>query len=127
MKKIELFTFFALLSTGIAFSQPPGGGQRVTVEERAKKTTEWMITELELTHEQIIVVDSINLLFTKAQQSYIQAVDRDPGKVREAMITLNKEKEDALSKVLTESQMKNYRAKTQEMMNSRGFRGWGKK
>jgi len=123
MKKIGMFVFFALLGINIAFSQPPqGNSQRMTVEERAKKSTEWMASELNLTEEQFHAVDSINLLFTKAQQSYFQAVEGDRDKIREAMITLGKEKEEAFSKVLTPEQMENYKAKTQEMMNRRGFR-----
>jgi len=122
MKRIGFFVFFALLSICIVFTQPPQGGrgQRATVEERAKKTTEWMKKELELTKEQIVLVDSINLLFAKVQQSYYQAVDGDRDKVREAMLTLEKEKEEALSKVLTTSQLDAYRkAKNQALMNLR--------
>ncbi len=126
MKKIGMLVFVALLVFGIAFSQPPqGGGQRMTVEERAKKTTEWMTKELNLTQEQVVSVDSINLLFAKVQQSYFQAVDGDRDKIREAMVTLGKEKEDAFSKVLTSKQMEDYKAKIQEMMNNRGFKGGG--
>ena len=124
MKKIGMFASFALLSISIAFSQPPqgSGGQRITVEERAKRTTEWMTKELDLTQEQIVAVDSINLLFTKVQQTYFQAVDGDRDKIREAMITLGKEKEESLSKVLTPSQLEKYKVKNQEMMNNRGSR-----
>ena len=118
-----MLTFIVLLNAGIVFSQPPqGGAQRMTVEERAKKTTEWMTTELSLTQEQIAPVDSINLLFTKVQQTYFQSVDGDRDKVREAMITLGKEKEEALSKVLTPKQMEDYKVKIQEMMNNRNSR-----
>lgn len=116
---------FVLLSISVVFSQLPqsGGGQRITVEERAKKITEWMTTELDLTQEQIHPVDSVNLLFAKVQQSYFQAVDGDWDKLREAMITLEKEKENALSKILTEEQLENYKTKVQEIVNNRGSRG----
>ena len=122
MKKIGFFALFALLNVGIAFAQPPQSGKRVqraTVEERAKQTTEWMTKELELTKEQIVRVDSINLLFAKVQQSYYQTVDGDNGKIREAMLTLRKEKEEALSKVLTTSQLETYKAKNQELIRMR--------
>ncbi len=126
MKKIGMFVCFALLSVNIAFSQlPQGSGQRLTVEERAKRTTEWMTSELNLTQEQIVAVDSINLLYTRAQQSYFQAVDGDRDKIREAMITLGKEKEEALSKVLTPSQLEDYKAKIREMINNRGSKRSG--
>ncbi len=119
MKKTKAFILFALLSVGVLFSQPPqkSGTQRMTIEERAKSVTEWMTEELNLTAEQIVLVDSINLLFTKVQQSYFQSVDnRD--KRRETMITLRKEKEDALSKVLTNEQLEDYITKVQEMMDN---------
>ncbi|MDR0231856.1 MAG: DUF4890 domain-containing protein [Dysgonamonadaceae bacterium] len=125
MKKIGMLLSFVLLSISVVFSQLPqsGGGQRITVEERAKKITEWMTTELDLTQEQIHPVDSVNLLFAKVQQSYFQAVDGDWDKLREAMITLEKEKENALSKILTEEQLENYKTKVQEIVNNRGSRG----
>ena len=124
MKKIGILSLIALLNASVAFSQPPqGGGQRMTIEERVQKNTEWMTKELNLTQEQIVLVDSVNLLFTKVQQSYIQAVDGDRDKIREAMVTLNKEKEEALSKILTDEQLEIYKTKVQEMINSRGSRG----
>jgi len=125
MKKIGMLLSFVLLSISVVFSQLPrnSGGQRITVEERAKKITEWMTTELDLTQEQIEPVDSVNLLFAKVQQSYFQAVDGDWDKIREAMVTLEKEKENALSKILTEEQLENYKTKVQEIVNNRGSRG----
>ena len=123
MKKIGIFVFFALLSINVAFCQPPpGGGQRMTIEERAKRTTEWMTKELDLTQKQVVAVDSINLLYIKVQQSYFQAVDGDRDKIREAMVTLNKEKEESLSKVLTPEQLEKYKVKNQELLNNRGSR-----
>lgn len=122
MKKIGILLLVVFYAS-VVFPQPPqGGGRRLTVEERAQKNTEWMIQELNLTQEQIVLVDSVNLLFAKVQQSYFQAVDGDWDKVREAMVTLGKEKENALSKILTEEQLENYKAKIQEMTNNRGSR-----
>jgi len=122
MKNIGIVLLIALLHSSIVFSQPPQGVQRMTIEERAQKNTEWMINELGLTKEQGVLVDSVNLLFVKVQQSYIQAVDGDRDKIREAMITIGKEKEEALSKILTREQLENYKTKIQEMTNSRGIR-----
>jgi len=122
MKKIGILFVIALFYVGVGFSQPPQGGQRMTLEERAQKTTEWMTKELDLTKEQIELVNSVNLVFAKAQQAYIQAVDGDRDKIREAMLALGKEKEEALSKILTEEQLEKYKAKVQEMTNSRSIR-----
>ncbi len=116
MKKIRLLVIFSLLSCGIAFSQPPQGrGQRMTIEERSQKTTEWMTKELDLTKEQITPIDSINLLFTKTQQVLYQSAEGDREKVRDAMNALEKEKETALSKVLTSKQLELYKTKIKEM------------
>ena len=123
MKKIRICLLIALLNVGIAVSQPPqNGGQRMTIEERVKRNTEWMTKELNLTQEQIVLVDSVNVLFTKVQQAYIQAVDGDRNKIRDAMLTLNQEKEEALAKILTNEQLEHYKIKVQEMINSRGIR-----
>ena len=91
----------------------------MTIEERAQRTTEWMTKELGLTPEQIAEVDSINLLYAKVQQSYIQAVDGERDKIRDAMITLESEKENSLSKVLSPEQLETYKNKVKES-NRRG-------
>jgi hypothetical protein len=96
-----------------------GGGQRITAEEMAQRQTEWMTTELKLTAEQKNPVDSINLLFARAQQILFQSADGDREKIREAMTALNQEKEKALAAVLTNEQLEEYKKKSAEMMNSR--------
>lgn len=96
-----------------------GGGQRLTAEEMAQRQTEWMTTELKLTAEQKNPVDSINLLFARAQQILFQSADGDREKIREATTALNQEKEKALAAVLTDGQMEEYKKKSAEMMNSR--------
>ena len=116
MKKILLLTI-VLLSSAFLYAQE--GRQRMTVEERAKSVTEWMKTELKLTTEQVAPVDSINLLFTKAQQLLFQSADGDRSKIRESMDGLEKEKDAAFSKVLTPEQLEAYKKKNQEMMQNR--------
>lgn len=85
----------------------------------AKRTTEWMTAELNLTAEQTAPVDSINLLFAKAQQILFQSAEGDREKLRESMPALNQEKEKALSAVLTEEQLELYRKKVTEMARNR--------
>jgi hypothetical protein len=116
MKKIFFIGIFALCIF-VLKAQP--GRQRMTVEERAKKITEWMTKELNLTEDQIQPIDSINLLFTKAQQILFQSAEGDRDKIREAMGALEKEKEGALEKVLTEDQLDTYKEKTREMEQNR--------
>jgi len=119
MKKIELLMFIMLLNIGFVVAQPSGRGSKLTVEEWAKRTTAWMEKELDLTQDQIAPIDSINLLFTKAQQAYIQSVDSgDRDKIREAMTRLEQEKELSLSKILTPQQLETYKVKVQEMRDN---------
>ena len=122
MKKILLLTI-VLLSSAFLYAQD--GRQRMTVEERAKATTEWMKTELKLTAGQVAPVDSVNLLFTKAQQMLFQSAEGDRSKLMEQMTALEKEKETALSKVLTSEQLEAYKKKNQEMMQNRRRPGGG--
>jgi hypothetical protein len=103
----------------LANAQNSRGGQRMSVEERAKMTTEWMIKELNLTSEQIVPIDSINLLFAKAQQIIFQSSDGDREKIRETMQALEKEKETAFSEFLTTEQLDLYKKKRDEMAAGR--------
>ena len=123
MKKILFLSLFlSALCFNIAdiYAQGPQGGRNMTIEERAKRTTEWMKEELNLTEDQIAPVDSINLLFTKTQQLLFQAAEGDREKIRETMTALEKEKMTAFSEVLTEDQWETYKKKTEEMMQRRG-------
>ncbi|MDR0507185.1 MAG: DUF4890 domain-containing protein [Dysgonamonadaceae bacterium] len=119
MKK-GLFTAALLLCTLVltnAQNQPRS--QRMSVEERAKMITEWMTKELNLTQEQINPVDSINLLFAKAQQVIFQSSDGDREKIRESMDALEKEKEISFAKILTAKQLDLYKKKQAEMIKMR--------
>ncbi|MDR1336953.1 MAG: DUF4890 domain-containing protein [Tannerella sp.] len=125
MKKSILFIAgWLLICLSLPAQTPQGGrqhgeGRRITAEEMAKRTTEWMTTELNLTAEQTAPVDSINLLFAQAQQILFQSAEGDREKLRESMTALNQEKEKALSAVLTEEQIELYRKKVTEMASNR--------
>ena len=119
MKRVTFLAVFLLTVFTCVLAQSQRGGQRMTVEERAKRTTEWMKEELNLTTEQIAPVDSINLLFAKAQQIIFQSSDGDREKIRETMEALESEKELSLSEVLTEEQIELYKKKVKEMANNR--------
>jgi len=119
MKRVTFLAVFLLTVFTCVLAQSQRGGQRMTVEERAKRTTEWMKEELNLTTEQIAPVDSINLLFAKAQQIIFQSSDGDREKIRETMEALENEKVLSLSEVLTEEQIELYKEKVKEMTNNR--------
>jgi hypothetical protein len=125
MKKIA-FLAFLMLTTTLVFAQRPegerrmGGGRQFSAEEIAKRNTDWMTKDLNLEKGQIAPVDSINLLYAKAQLTMFQAVDGDREKIREAMKELGVKKEEALSAVLTKEQLDLYKKKVSERAN-RGF------
>ena len=118
MKRVTFLAVFLLTVFTCVLAQNQRGGQRMTVEERAKRTTEWMKEELNLTTEQVAPVDSINLLFAKAQQIIFQSSDGDREKVRETMEALENEKVLSLSEILTEEQIELYKKKIKEMANN---------
>ncbi|MDR2627908.1 MAG: hypothetical protein LBC40_07740 [Dysgonamonadaceae bacterium] len=91
--------------------------QRTTVEERAKRTTEWMTKSLNLTPEQIPPVDSINLLYTKTQHVLLKSAEGNREKVRESLSALETKKQEALSVFLTADQMKTYKEQINERQN----------
>jgi hypothetical protein len=107
--------FFVAVLTAQEEQRP--NRQRTTVEERAKRTTEWMTKALSLTPEQISPVDSINLLYTKTQQVLMKSAEGDREKVKDALSTLDAKKQDALSAVLSAGQMKIYKERISEMQN----------
>ncbi|GBU07943.1 hypothetical protein AwDysgo_12740 [Bacteroidales bacterium] len=122
MKKISLFALILVLSLAFMQAQNRSGGSRMTVEERAKSITTWMTTELELRDDQIVAVDSINLLFTKTQQILFQSANGDRDKIRESMSGLEKQKEEALAKVLSDKQLTTYKEKAAKLLEERRSR-----
>lgn len=126
MKKIVLTAVLLLSMSALIFAQQPRGGNRSTPEEMAKRTTEWMTAELKLTPEQVVKVDSINLVFAKKQAEQFQ---NGPGGDREARMAaaqkLNSEKEVALKPVLSKEQMEAYKKALEERRNRPGGGGRG--
>jgi len=112
MKKI-LFAVVCLFVVSLTVS-----GQRLnqrSPEESAKQLTERMTTELNLTSEQVVQIDSINLVFAKAQAKLIERANGDFASVWEDMRKLNALRTEAYEKVLTDEQMLAY----QKMMEDR--------
>ena len=101
--------------------QPPQGMQR-TPEERAKRESEWMKTDLVLTEKQIPLFDTINLKYAKKQvelRKQMEGQDREA--MRPKMEELQKQKSEELKAVLTEDQLKKYI----ELLPQRRGRGQG--
>lgn len=94
----------------ITVLQPPQGDRpQRTLEERAKRESEWMKTSLELTESQLLQIDTINLKYAKKQ---MELRNQMQGQDREAIITKRRElqtqKNEELKIILTEDQMKKY-------------------
>jgi hypothetical protein len=107
---------------GINLLQPPAGGMQRTPEERAKRETEWMKTDLALTDKQIPLVDTINLKYAKKQAELRKQMEgQDREAFRPKMEELQKQKSEELKSVLTEDQMKKYI----ELLPQRRGRGQG--
>ncbi|MDR3219295.1 MAG: hypothetical protein LBU22_10060 [Dysgonamonadaceae bacterium] len=128
MKKIVLTAVLLLSMSALIFAQQPRGGNRSTPEETAKRTTEWMTGELKLTPEQVVKVDSINLVFAKKQAEQFQRGGQ--GGDRETRMAafqkLNSEKEVALEAVLSKEQMDAYKKALETRGNRPGGGGGGR-
>ena len=98
---------------------------RQSPEERAQRMTEWMTRELQLTPEQVVPIDSINLVFAKAQaELFKRAKDNDDStSMREDMRKLQALRLEAYEKVLTDEQLETYKKLMEERMQNRGNRG----
>ena len=91
-----------------------GRGDRLEPSERAEKQTQHMTSELSLTEEQVSQVSAINLKYAdKINEARDQNKDDHSG-MRDAMMTMNSEKDEELKNVLTEDQYNDYEKLVQE-------------
>jgi len=124
MKKIY-FLALLLLATSFTFAQRPEGGIRkegqrqFSAEQMAQRNTERMKRTLNLTDAQVASVDSINLVYAKAQAALFQSGKENREQNREAMKALGTQKREAISAVLTTEQMDSYK----QQMNKMSERG----
>ncbi|MDR1738574.1 MAG: DUF4890 domain-containing protein [Candidatus Symbiothrix sp.] len=114
MKK-SVFTALLLCASTMIFAQPGQRGQ-VNPEEMAKRQTERMKTELKLSDEQVVLVDSINVAYAKKQAELFQSSGDDREAMREKMMALNTEKNKAIEAVLTEEQVKKFKESNAQRM-----------
>jgi LAS superfamily LD-carboxypeptidase LdcB len=117
-----IFVSVCLLIVSIAAFAQQRNNQR-SPEENAKQMTERMTTELKLTPDQVAPVDSINLVFAKAQAKVFEKANGDFASVRDDMRKLNALRVEAYSKVLTDEQLEAYKAMVAERMRNRANRG----
>ena len=120
MKRILLAIACLLVVSATIFAQP---GNRRTPEENAKRMTERMTTELNLTPEQVAPVDSINLVFAKAQAKLMENANGDFASIRDDMRKLSALRVEAYEKVLTDEQIEAYKKMMADRMRNRGGQG----
>jgi len=120
MKRL-FFAISCLFIVALAVSAQPGGNR--TPEESAKRMTDMMTTSLNLTPQQVAPVDSINLVFAKAQAALREKANGDFSSIREDMQKLNALRLDAYSKVLTDEQLQAYKKMMEERQRNRGGGG----
>ncbi len=102
-----------------AYSQPP---QRMSAEERAKSTTEWMTKELKLDEKTSEKVQELNLKYAKKQEKKMEEAREsgDRSKVREEMGKINDEKNKHLKPVLGDEKYEQYLKLMEERRQNRG-------
>jgi len=121
------FVLMMLLVAPLAFAQ--GQRQRMTPEqmqERFEQETKEMITALELTEEQIPmyteIMEAANADRTDMMEDMASG-DVDRSEMRDKMMKLTANTEEALSAVLTEAQMEKYKKILEERAGQRRRRG----
>src|SRR5680860_189712 len=105
MIKLSLFTVLFILVAFSSYAQRRGGDMP-SPEERAKQQTAQMTEHLKLTDEQQKEVGDINLTYAKKMMEARQEAAGDRTAMRSNMEAMQKEKSEALKKVLTEDQFK---------------------
>jgi len=124
MKKL-LFAFVCLC-VALTVSAQQGGGNQRTPEENAKRTTERMKSDLNLTPEQVAPVDSVNLVFAQARAKLIEKANGDRASIRDDMQKLNALQLEAYGKVLTADQLATYKKQMEDRrQKAQGGQGGG--
>ena len=118
MKKIAFVIVCALIVSVTSFAQQRGG----TPEEMAKRTTDWMKTELKLTDDQASKVEAINLSMAKERATLMEKAGGDFGSVRDDMQKLTAKTEEEFSKVLSAEQLDEYKKQAAQRRGGGGNR-----
>lgn len=124
IKRSLLVVFLSMLVT-VSFSQQPRGQrQRMSPEERATQSTEWMKKELKLNDKVAKKVQEINLKFAKQQQEKMQEAMQsgDRSQMRPIMTKINDAKNKELKSLLGDEKYELYLKKLEER-RQKGRRG----
>ena len=119
--KRSVFILVLFILTSMVYGQQGGQRQRMSPEDRAKQTTDWMTKELKLDEKTTKKVGDINLKYAKKQQAEMQQVmeSGDRSQMREIMGKINEEKNKELKPVLGDKKFEQYQKLLQERMQNR--------
>jgi translation elongation factor EF-G len=123
MKKIGIIVFVFVLGLTTAIAQPGQGQRDFNPEEMAKRQTERLDEELDLSADQEKKVYEINLESGKKMME-IRNASQNGGSdsVREKMGEIREQQNEKMKEVLTESQWKLYEKYLEERRERRGNR-----
>lgn len=114
----SMLAFVALLTFPLQAQQPQREGG--TPEEMAKRQTERMKKSLELTDQQAVKVNEINLKFIKKQAEVRKDAGEDRTAMRETMVKLRKERQAELKTAMSDAQYTKMLEQEKEMIQNRG-------
>jgi hypothetical protein len=116
--RIAIIVVIALVASSPLLAQ---GFQRLTAEERAQRNTEWMKADLELTEDQLVLVEAINLHYAKKGEEIFTTLREsgDFSAMREKMTELGDAKNEEMKAVLSEEQYEKYLKKVEELRAAR--------
>ncbi len=106
MKKVMILSVIMLaLCTTYSFAQRGQGGRRnMEPKEMAQWQTDRMKASLDLTDEQLVKVEALNLKYAKKMGAVRNEANGDRNAMRSAMMPLRTEKEKELKEILTSEQ-----------------------
>lgn len=132
MRKITLLTtLFVLFLSVASYAQDRGSRERMSSEERAKKTVEQLNKELTLTAKQQSELETFYKTSYKKRQDIMSKNRDNRDAMREQMKKSQQENEAELKKVLTADQFKKHQAneekrkKEMEARRAKGDQGRG--
>jgi flagellar motility protein MotE (MotC chaperone) len=111
MKKIFLSAVILLSCVAFANAQMPEPGEVAKMQVAYFKEFIPNLTESQSTRLESVITESVKVVFAAFEKA-----NGDFDGMQETMEKLEKEKQDALAKFLTEEQMEVYRKKQQELM-----------
>lgn len=111
-------TILALVLMSVtASAQKKSALQNSTPEQRAKMQTDWMKTKLNLSSGQTEQVQAVNLQYAQKNAPVLQSDDNKLAKFKKLKAS-QKEKDEALSKILDAGQFKKYQEMKEEMLKT---------